>query len=300
MDRTPYTERTFTIGDIKISAVYSQKMFGNSYIHSHGHYEMFIFESGSGYISVADKKVKFSKNTAVIIPPYTDHDRFSKVGTTPNAMTIYFSFGKNSDYKSGKCEKLYKKFKNVMPVQNDIVVLKDKFFSKYFHNFDISQITDSELASAKITNMLQNLFIHIMCIKPSGGEDKSNLNLADDNSNAPLSNEVLLAKTIDDFMNLPGCTLSSLAEHINMSPRNTQRVLKNLYGMNFSKKMANIRLKKAIYLMNTTKLNVSQIAKICNYNQYAGFRKAFVSEFGVSPSEYRKHKNQQNIKNPTA
>jgi AraC-like DNA-binding protein len=72
-----------------------------------------------------------------------------------------------------------------------------------------------------------------------------------------------------------------------MSPRNTQKILKKLYGVTFSEKIAEIKLNIATQKMIDTDLPLSEISKIAGYNQYPTFRRAFIKEYGVSPSEYR-------------
>ena len=102
-----------------------------------------------------------------------------------------------------------------------------------------------------------------------------------------ITNEVILSKTVENYLKEPGCNLSGLSEKLNMCPRNTQKTVKRIFGKNFSEKLREIRLNNALLYLCDDTLTLAEIARLTNYNQYASFRKAFIVEYGISPSEYR-------------
>ena len=102
-----------------------------------------------------------------------------------------------------------------------------------------------------------------------------------------LSNDLVVAIVIENYMYTPGCTLLGLSEKIKMSSRNIQRIIMNTYGKSFSERLAEIRISRAISFMSDEKLSLTEISLRANYNRYDSFRKAFITRMGVSPAEYR-------------
>ena len=170
--------------------------------------------------------------------------------------------------------------------KNEVVILKNKYFGDFCRRFYAESEADPTLASFIIINMIEELFLNVLRTLKTN-YDKSNASSILSYKTSAITSEIVLAKNIEDYMNMPGCTLTVLADKLNMCPRNTQKIIKRIYGQSFSQRQADIRLKRAIYLIEKTDLSFTEIAKAVNYNQYASFRKAFINKFGISPSEYK-------------
>ena len=285
-----HNEKNFVWDDIHLSTIFS---LSNNYAHSsaalhtHPHYEMFLIESGNITHHNTSMQSKCSKNTAVIVPPNMGHDMFlSHDESTAKIMVISFSFKKCGEHNKNGANKLYSYFSALLSDESKVVILKDKFFGDFCRRFYAESESDPALASFIIINMIEELFLHVLRMLKNN-YNKSIAAPISSYKTSAITSEIVLAKNIEDYMNLPGCTLTVLADKLNMCPRNTQKIIKRIYGQSFSERQAEIRLKKAVYLIETTDMSFTEIANEAHYNQYASFRKAFIKKFGISPSEYR-------------
>lgn len=297
--KAPYehNEKTFTWNDVKLITIYGRAINQiniSSHTHSHSEYEMFVVEAGNGVLIVNDKKYRFSRNTAVIIPPNVDHARFFTKNVPVTEMSVFFKYKKASTYQNQNNEKLYDMFEALMPKDDNIIVMKDKYFGEFNRTFFSETESNPILASSLITNLLQTLFLKSLRILSKKQEQETGIPIYSYKSTS-LSNDLILIREIETYMLFnPNCKLSDLANHLQMCMRNTQRVIKKLFGKGFSELVADDRLKKAKSLMKTTEYSLSEIARMVNYNQYASFRKAFINKYGISPSEYKKNKKAEN------
>jgi signal transduction histidine kinase/ligand-binding sensor domain-containing protein/DNA-binding response OmpR family regulator len=80
----------------------------------------------------------------------------------------------------------------------------------------------------------------------------------------------------------------SIAVNIAMSESQLYRKLKAISGKSTAIFIRSIRLLKAKKLLETTDMNISEVAYDCGFNEPTWFSKSFKEEYGVSPSTFRK------------
>jgi AraC-like DNA-binding protein len=83
-------------------------------------------------------------------------------------------------------------------------------------------------------------------------------------------------------------TEDDLAREIAISKRHLSRVFNDIYGMSFKKKLIEVRLHRAVQLLEQTDLNAKEISTAVGYKSFSGFHRAFVKRFDSTPFEYRK------------
>ncbi|MEL7251540.1 MAG: ATP-binding protein [Bacteroidota bacterium] len=88
-------------------------------------------------------------------------------------------------------------------------------------------------------------------------------------------------------MSKPEMTLALIARDMNMSSVQLYRKLKAIANITPSLFVRAVRLKRAAQLLQSTDLNVSEIAYEVGFNDPAYFSRAFKEEFGQSPSEFK-------------
>jgi signal transduction histidine kinase/ligand-binding sensor domain-containing protein/DNA-binding response OmpR family regulator len=85
-------------------------------------------------------------------------------------------------------------------------------------------------------------------------------------------------------------SIDNLAVKLNMSRSTFYRKLKALTGMSGADFIRTIRLKRSAQLLKTGEYTVSMAAYSSGFNDLKNFRKSFQKQFGVTPSEYMKHR----------
>ena len=83
-------------------------------------------------------------------------------------------------------------------------------------------------------------------------------------------------------------TLNDLASLLNLSQRQTQRLLEQNFGKTFSQKLADARMAAASQLLTGTDLSVTEIAERTGYSSIEHFSAAFHRLMGCTPRQYRR------------
>lgn len=86
-------------------------------------------------------------------------------------------------------------------------------------------------------------------------------------------------------------TLSEAAATAQMSPTAFCNAFKTLTGCSFNAYLTSFRMQKAVKFLFTTSMQISEIAYRVGYNDVPHFNRTFKRHFGISPTDYRKHKN---------
>lgn len=83
-------------------------------------------------------------------------------------------------------------------------------------------------------------------------------------------------------------TLKRLARRIHLSPRQTERLIRQYYNSTFLKKRTEARIGAASVLLKTTELPVGEIAEMTGYSSSEHFSYAFKTHTGMSAREFRR------------
>lgn len=83
-------------------------------------------------------------------------------------------------------------------------------------------------------------------------------------------------------------SLEGLAERLGLSPRQTERYLKEHYGKTFIQKKTESKMSTAALMLSDRKNNITLISEELGYSSIEHFSTAFKRYYGYSPSEYRK------------
>lgn len=82
-------------------------------------------------------------------------------------------------------------------------------------------------------------------------------------------------------------TRESIARQVNLSPDYMAKIFKSEVHTTLSQYIIDERMEKAVLLMRTTRLNVSQIAAEVGCDNFSYFTKLFKKHTGLTPREYR-------------
>lgn len=97
-------------------------------------------------------------------------------------------------------------------------------------------------------------------------------------------------KQIVEYINIrycdPSLSLAKIAELFFYNEKYVSRILKERLGIRFSGYLNDLRISKAVEIMNSEKYSVAEIASKCGFSDSCYFSKVFKKAIGVSPSDY--------------
>ena len=83
-------------------------------------------------------------------------------------------------------------------------------------------------------------------------------------------------------------TCEKIAGELYISQRQLSRIMNNVYGMSFSKKVISLRLEYARELLKSGSLSIEKVAEQSGFSSSGSFCKNFKAAEGCSPTQYRK------------
>jgi len=95
-------------------------------------------------------------------------------------------------------------------------------------------------------------------------------------------------KVVEERINDYDLNVDTLTKEIGISRTNLHIKLKALTNLSATEFIKSIRLKQSVQLLKTNKLNISEVAYRCGFNDPKYFSKCFKKQFGKIPSEYLK------------
>ena len=84
------------------------------------------------------------------------------------------------------------------------------------------------------------------------------------------------------------CTRKNLAQQLHCSERQVNRILMQLYGMNFRQKKQQTRIDYAKFLLRNTDKKISEICTLVGYADETAFYKSFKANCQMTPQEFRR------------
>ncbi|MBP3448042.1 MAG: helix-turn-helix domain-containing protein [Clostridia bacterium] len=279
-----YQEYRISIGNADfvffsdITAV-SRQQVSDTTLHSHKFYELFHVLRGSITIATETQERDFHEKDTVILAPGVFHSTFLHAESMRFSMVFTIEKNpkvSNSSYYESFCEIL----------NEDVTVLEAFMGSHAFHRcaryFQSDYIEKDEL----ITSCLHEI---VALMKVTKFDDQKLLP-SDILTNTNHSRNYI----IDDYFvnKFHNGSLENLAELLNLSPQQTQRIIKKLYSQSFSERIAMMKMNYAKTLLQHTNLSVTNIAEKCGYSRTNGFFVAFKKYYNKTPNELRKEANE--------
>ena len=99
-----------------------------------------------------------------------------------------------------------------------------------------------------------------------------------------------IEKILQENYTSPDFSISSLADHFNVSIAYMSYLFKKNYKVNFIDYLWELRMNKAKEMLSMTNTNINEISIAVGYLNTSSFRRRFKQETGQTPSQYRKTK----------
>ena len=232
-------------------------------LHSHTYYEMTLYEHFDGCVEINEQKINLDTMTAILVTPAYFHK-----GDCGKNNGRYIKLAFDTDILP----------KNLSPKSPIVLknIDKNSFLVSLF--LEIADNSDNEeykkvLVNTAVCYMLQN-GKRIFSLGERGIGLKA-VNIINENFDKPL-------------------TLSSVAQELYITPQYLSNVFRTEINMNFSRYLNLVRLRSAKKLLAETEESITKVCEMCGYGNLSHFLRSFKSEYGISPSNYRKNKRDMN------
>ncbi|MBQ7915973.1 MAG: AraC family transcriptional regulator [Firmicutes bacterium] len=270
------TELSFSLDGVKFQVlnISHGKMLEPMQAHSHGAgcYEVHYIMEGKGLLVIQGQTYQGQNNTLYVTGPGIEHAQFSDAREPMEECCVYFYC------KGSRTSPLVKKFL-LVPFWfgqdcQEVKALMEKI------------LDEGENRPTGYKERLQLLLAELIIMLIRNYEQGTDL-MEHKDGDGSVDRTTL---TIDQFFlyDYAEMTLERLAARLNISTRQTQRLLHKYYGKNFQEKKAEARMSMAVVMLQQTDKHIYEIAEELGYSSPEHFSNAFRKYYGVSPSEYRK------------
>ena len=101
---------------------------------------------------------------------------------------------------------------------------------------------------------------------------------------------LLIIKYIEENYYLNGININDISEKLEVTSSYLSKLLKKETGVSFIDYLTNMRIKKAMYIMEDPTIKIYDVAELVGYSNQHYFCRAFKRVVGFSPTEYKRGK----------
>ncbi len=279
----PHIKNEFFECDVFFSCIFTPSFTGiSNSMHQHSFYELHIPISGKAIYSINDKKITCTTNKIFLFSPNNTHRRISSEGYV--SVTFGFSFIKpatlvtkpllNNAYTELECNPY---------ISNSIFYI--------LHSLLDETTTDHYIFNSIFSVIIYDILLHIPAFKNEFiSNNEADLGYFSDDARIRMA-----IQYISDNIAFP-ISVTDVANHLFLSSRQLNRILKNALNISTNELINDIRIKAAKQYMTNTDYPLSKIAPMCGFNSATHFNLTFKKATGLTPKLYRELNDIENRK----
>lgn|GEM_PF-1109394 len=272
---------TFTIGNLMFHtlAVSSAKFTTDISVHSHSanSCEIHYIMSGEGVVTLHGKTFPVSAENIYITGPFVEHAQIYNSADPMIEFCIYLSFEKMTRKPEDDISNaLYTIFMEADPEIHKV----EAFLIPIAFQIAKECISKSYGYAAVVSALLQQFIV--LCLRIYS---KTLLNSTAATSSLETNYLIIENSFLFEYSTI---TLMTLSKRLNLSPRQTARILLKYYHKNFQQKKLEAKMSAALFLLQTKDMKISAAAEQLGYSSVEHFSSSFKKYHGYSPSFYRK------------
>ena len=271
---------TFQIGSLLIIPVHVRVERLPPVIAAHAHsntsYEIHYAASGRGTVRVDGRTYPVEPDTLYITGPRVAHAQFSALDDPVTEHCLYL-YCERAARSAGDPFDLF--------VDTAFWMGRDEGRAAPLLARLIQENRERRPGYREMTETLLRQLIVTLARMYRQGEPPPPLALA-----TPPLTRASLMPIIEDafFYRYQALTLNALARLLNLSVRQTQRLLQQNFGKTFSQKLTEARMAAATQFLTGTELSVTDISERLGFSSIEHFSAAFRRFTGVSPRQFRR------------
>ena len=247
-----------------------------SHSHGNGCYEIHFIPYGYGKLTAAGSHYDITPGTLYVTGPHVEH---AQMPVPPDPMQEYCIYLKLRSASRRKTPSPVIDPFLAMPFwigkdSQGIHALMKLLFDELAYHYTGYQHQVELLLSQLLIYMVRN---YEQCQVSQTSFARNNLT----DSKSVIIEEYFLY----EYRSL---SLDTLADRLKLSPRQTQRLLKEYYGKSFLQKKAEAKMSAAAILLSEKTRSITSIAEDLGYSSAEHFSSSFRKYYQTSPREYRK------------
>ena len=246
--------------------------------HSNDSFELHIIPYGYGEAEIDGTKYRITPGTVFMTGPFVMHSQNPDKADPMCEYCIYLKVTK-SGYGSSKEEAVMAK----TFLETPFCILTDDFGASSLSKELFDELTVKEKGFETIAeSLVKQLIVKLIIMYPTAGKRETDQKITSDYESSLLIIEEAFLYEYDTI------SLSKLSRKLNLSNRQTERLIKDHYYKSFAAKKAEAKMSAAAMMLTTTDRSITDIAMDVGYSSIEHFSTAFKKYHAVSPREYRK------------
>lgn len=277
----PSCDFIFTFEDTKIRAKFPFFSQFTCAIPKHSHsinsYEIHYVPSGRGTVNISGHDYRISPGTLYITGPDIDHEQIPDPDNPMSEYCLYLQI-----IKTKKAADKNRPLLNIFE-STPFWLGQDKHNIKMLLDLIIKETDEKNIGYEYQVSLLYQQLIIIMI---RNYQDCNCISVTKDSTHLYEPYLYIEQRFLYDYNNI---TLDKLASDIGLSNRQTERLLKHNYNMNFRQKKHQAKMSAAKTMLSDNNLSINEISERLNYSSAGHFSTSFKKYYGISPHKFRQN-----------
>ncbi len=263
-----------------------------SHSHGSGCYELHYISQGFGRLLADGKSYDITPDTFYVTGPHVEHAQFSMLSDPMQEYCIYLKVRKpvSPQIPSPLMDVFLAKPFWFGQTDSRVLPLIKQIFEEFSCKYTGYQKQISLLLSQLLITLVRNYERQEKAPFPAAVISKSPLP-SEKAGEQPLPGNITdrTSIIIEEYFlyEYASLSLETLSQRLNLSPRQTQRLIQTYYGKTFQQKKADARMSAASILLKHANESITTIANELGYSSPEHFSNAFHHYYGMSPRQYR-------------
>ena len=274
---------TFSLGKVhchalKLSFEQYQRSFP-SHSHSSNSWEIHYIAYGKGHITLDKKPYEIASNSFFITGPHVEHSQFSDSSDPIAEYCIYLKFDtKAAELKHNKNPGFLERFLNTPSFFGQDTQNIHGLMQNIFHELDGRNTGYLPQVNTLLTQLL------VLSVR-NYERAKESYSFFEPASLTDRNYLIIEECFLYEYHDL---TLEILSTRLGLSQRQTERILREHYGMTFLQKKTEAKMSAASILLHEEENTITDVALSLGYSSVEHFSTAFRRYYGMSPRAYKR------------
>ncbi len=277
------------VADLELMIIYDDDFFlseKNWSINSHYHnnFECIYIYQGTAELNVDNTTIDLRNNDLCIIPPFTNH-YVKSIKNECKKCSFLFNINPQTGDKENSINLYYT---NILNKINSIHIINNSNSYEEFFKPASNFLTQSNIYSYINKSLLFISFFIDTIKKIEESKEAELLSNKPHNSSSIQYTKHFRLMLIEQYLQnhyTEPIAIEDIAKYLHLSKRQTERTILELTGKTFTELLIQLRMNKALELIQTSNMKLEEIAYQIGYSSYSSFHKQFLNFFNITPKK---------------